>query len=128
MNKTAALLVLPGVLLTAGWIFFGCASQNPSYNDTTTTTLQLPTGPTASVNIASFAFSPAAITISQETTVIWTNNDPTTHTVTSTAGPVSFNSGAIASGGTYSLKFSTTGSYTYKCSIHPSMTGSVTIN
>lgn len=48
------------------------------------------------------------------TTVIWTNNGATIHTVTSDDG-TSFDSGTIASGGTYSHTFNTAGSFAYLC-------------
>jgi plastocyanin len=37
----------------------------------------------AAVSIAGQAFNPASVTINQNTTVTWTNNDGTTHSVTS---------------------------------------------
>jgi plastocyanin len=117
------LTISAAILLVVSAVLFGCMGQS----STSTTTTTVPTGPTAEVSIAGFAFTPSALTISAETTVIWTNNDSVTHTVTSTSGPVSFESGAIASGGTYSFKFSSIGTYTYKCSIHATMTGSVIV-
>lgn len=104
---------------------FGCMSQ--ANNSAATTTTTLPSGPTASVSLTGLAFNPAAITISAGTTVIWTNNDSVTHNVTSTSAPVAFNSGDFGPGGVYSHKFTTVGTYEYQCTIHPNMTGSVTV-
>jgi plastocyanin len=80
---------------------------------------------TASVNIVDFAFDPSSITIEAGGTVTWTNTGNATHTVTSDDG--TFNSGNIASGGTYSFTFDTPGTYTYHCSIHPNMTAEVVV-
>jgi plastocyanin len=55
--------------------------------------------------------------------VTWTNNDSVAHTVTGT----DFASSQLAPGSTFSHKFTTAGSFDYHCSIHPSMTGNVTV-
>ncbi len=81
----------------------------------------------SSVNIKNFAFDPANLTIKKGTTVTWTNNDNVDHTVTTTSGPESFDSGNIKPGGTYTHTFNTTGNYSYFCKIHPYMTASVTV-
>ena len=75
------------------------------------------------VTIANFAFSPAAVTVKVGETVTWTNNDSMAHTVTG----ADFDSGQLAPGATYTHKFTTAGSFDYKCTIHPSMTAKVTV-
>jgi plastocyanin len=82
---------------------------------------------TGQVSIANFAFSPSAISVKVGTTVTWTNNDSMTHTVTSTSGPTSFDSGPRTAGQTFSYTFASTGTWNYWCSFHPSMTGTVTV-
>lgn len=82
---------------------------------------------TNSVSIANFAFSPAAITVKKGVTVTWTNNDSTTHTVTEMDNQDGPNSGNVAPGKTYTFTYNTTGTFKYRCSIHPSMTGTVTV-
>lgn len=115
-------IICAGLVLTGTIAFLGCSSSMP--DTATTTTLA---GPTAAVSIINMAFSPATITISAETTVVWTNNDSVAHTATSTAGPSSFDSGSFGPGSTYSHKFSTVGAYSYYCTIHPYMTGTVIV-
>ena len=78
--------------------------------------------------IQNYAFTPSTITVPIYTTVKWTNKDAVTHTVTSTSSAASFDSGNINSGGTYSHQFNTSGTYPYKCSIHPNMTGTVIVH
>jgi len=82
---------------------------------------------TTSVNITNFQFSPSPLTIKAGTTVTWTNSDAVTHTVTSDDG-TTFSSGNITNGQTFTFTFSTPGTYTYHCAIHPSMIGTVVVS
>ena len=77
------------------------------------------------VFIENFAFNPGTITVSVNTTITWTNKDRVNHTVTSTTGI--FDSGSLNKNETFSYTFSTAGSYPYKCTIHPYMTGTVVV-
>jgi len=88
-----------------------------------------PVSGTTDVNIQNFAFSPASLSVTADTVVRWTNNDGSTHTVTSTTVPANgtFDSSSLTSGSSVCFKFTTTGTYNYHCSIHPSMTGSVAV-
>jgi plastocyanin len=76
--------------------------------------------------IQGMAYIPATITVAAGTTITWTNKDAVAHTVTSNSGL--FSSGSLAPNGTYSHQFSTAGTYSYYCSVHPSMTATVIIN
>jgi plastocyanin len=77
------------------------------------------------VTISGFAFGPASISVPVGSTVTWTNQDGTAHTVTADDG--SFDSGNLAPGATFSQTFDTPGTYTYHCAIHSSMTGTITV-
>lgn len=77
------------------------------------------------VTIQGFAFGPASVSVSVGTTVTWTNQDSTQHTVTADDG--SFDGGPLANGQTFSQTFSKAGTFTYHCKIHPKMTASVTV-
>lgn len=81
---------------------------------------------TTNVTVQNFAFGPVTITvvIGVNNTVTWTNKDSTTHTVTANDG--SFN-GNLPSGGTFTQTFTTAGTYTYHCSIHTYMKGTVIV-
>lgn len=79
------------------------------------------------VDIAGFAFNPGTVNVKVGDTVKWTNNDGASHTVTVSAGPEIFNSGSLAKGQAYLHTFTKTGTYQYKCSIHPGMTGIVVV-
>ena len=90
-----------------------------------TTTTPTPPTSTSEVMIHNFSFLPQTITVAKGTTVTWTNMDNATHTVTSNTGL--FNSGNLGTGSTFRFTFNTPGTYTYHCSIHGSMTGTVIV-
>jgi len=82
---------------------------------------------TNTVTIQNFAFSPASITIKKGTTVTWTNKDSATHTVTESDSSTGPDSGDLANGKSYSFTYNQTGTFSYHCSIHPNMTGTVKV-
>ena len=77
----------------------------------------------AFVVIKGFAFNPASKTITHGTTVVWVNEDKVGHTVTADSG--SFNSGVIMPGKFYVHTFSSAGTVSYHCAIHPFMKAKV---
>lgn len=77
------------------------------------------------VKIDNFAFVPQTVTVPVGATVIWTNRDDIPHTSVSTDGV--FKSKVMDTDETFSYTFSKAGTYTYFCSIHPKMTGSVIV-
>ena len=72
-----------------------------------------------------FNIVPATITVAPGTTVVWTNHDDVEHTVT--ASDNRFSSPAIQTDGQFSYTFSTPGTYSYFCAIHPFMTAKVIV-
>jgi LPXTG-motif cell wall-anchored protein len=78
----------------------------------------------ASVTIKDFSFGPSTITIHAGDAVTWVNEGPSNHTAT--AGGV-FNTGVLHSGQSASLLFPHAGTFSYRCSIHPFMRGTVTV-
>jgi plastocyanin len=75
--------------------------------------------------ISDFKFSPASITIHVGDTITWTNNGPTDHTATATNG--SFDTGDLKKGQSASHTFTQAGTFSYVCSIHPFMHGTVVV-
>lgn len=76
------------------------------------------------VSMQNIAFVPVSTTISAGQVVRWTNNDSEPHTVTSgnpgEAGAGSlFDSGTLASGATYCLRFNQVATVIYFCAVHP---------
>jgi plastocyanin len=80
---------------------------------------------THQVSIENFAFMPASLSVQVGDTVTWTNNDDAPHTATADNG--AFDSDTLDIGGTNSFTFTTAGEFTYFCSIHPDMTGTITV-
>jgi plastocyanin len=78
-------------------------------------------------------FVPDTLTVSKGTTVTWTNDDSTEHTVTSGSSPggnsgAEFDSSPIPPGITFQHTFSTAGTFDYHCNIHPFMKGKVVVS
>jgi plastocyanin len=78
------------------------------------------------VKIVNFALKPATLNIAKGTKVIWKNTSTSTHTSTSDTGV--WDSGAIAPGTKFKRVFGTAGTFTYHCSIHPSMKATVNVS
>ena len=94
----------------------------------------------ATVQISSFRFQPAELTVAAGTTVTWTNDDAILHTVTTGTSvkkddfgnyditPDGRVNGTLADKGqTFSFTFSTPGDYAYFCSRHNNMTARVVV-
>jgi len=84
---------------------------------------------TAGVAIADFSFTPKDVVIQTGGTVTWTWGGAQPHSVTYDGGPTPLpaSSGNMTGSGTYHSTITTLGKYTYHCSVHPTMTGSVTV-
>ena len=110
----------------------GSNSTSPSGGTTPTTPSSTTSGPSVTASIpagasglTTSAFGANPLTVAAGTTVAWTNNDSIAHTSTANAGQ--WNSGTINPGDTFRFTFSTPGTYTYHCTIHPGMVGTVTV-
>jgi plastocyanin len=77
------------------------------------------------VTIKNFAYSPADLTVSRGTTVEFSNRDTTEHTAT--AGGGQFDTGSIGQGQTKAITLETPGTFSYVCSFHPFMHGTITV-
>ena len=113
MKRFIALLSLATTVL----ILAGCNS----------TTTPPGGGLTAAVTIADNSFSPTTLTVAAGTTVTWTNTGTSTHTVTSDTG-TTLNSSNLTHLATFPHVFATAGTFTYHCSIHSAMQGTVIVN
>ena len=119
-------LIMIGVSLT-----FGCTGNK------TTTPTDIPTATPAAtdtatpattpmnveVTIKDLAFDPANVSISVGDTVIWKNEDKVNHQIK--IGDVE--STLFSEGKTFNHTFNTTGTFSYICTIHPSMKGTVIV-
>ena len=76
------------------------------------------------VTIDNFTFAPAELKVKIGDTVTWTNHDDIPHTVVA-AGK--FRSKALDTDDTFSFTFVSADDYTYFCSLHPHMTGTIKV-
>lgn len=84
-----------------------------------------PQATAAAIEIAGFAFG-GQTTVATGQTITVTNADGAPHTLTAVDG--SFDTGVIQGGGATSLAAPLApGSYAFFCSLHPSMTGTLTV-
>ena len=96
-----------------------------------------PSGPTPTTNsgstitlnagvssLTSAAFGTNPLTVATGTTITWTNRDTIAHTTTANAGTWNAN---LAPGGSFSFTFSTPGTFPYRCTVHPNMVGTITV-
>ncbi|MEX2323611.1 MAG: cupredoxin domain-containing protein [Acidimicrobiia bacterium] len=100
-------------------------AEQPTTTEVTTTDPVGGPGETVAVAIRGLAFRPDSITVLVGTTVEWTNEDATDHTVSASDG--SFN-GNLAAGATFQAQMDTAGIFEYVCQIHPGMTGEVVVD
>ena len=101
----------------------GCGKKTTVKSTPSTPKSTSPTAGAASVRIVDFAFNPTALTISVGTTVTWTNNGSSVHTVTGSG----WDSGQLQPGQSFKRTFDTAGTYDYHCTNHPSMTASIIV-
>jgi plastocyanin len=121
--------------LRIGWAFLlvgllsACSSDSPSAPSTGSGSSGTAGTPVSIVSGASTltttAYSPNPLNVTVGTTVTWTNNDNTPHTSTANSGQ--WSSPAIGPGGQFSTTFTSAGSFTYHCTIHPGMVGTVNV-
>ena len=76
--------------------------------------------------IANFSFSPKRFTVPAGATVTWTNHDNVPHVVSSADNQFQ-KLPLLKPGQSFSNTFATAGTYSYFCSIHPQMTGKITV-
>lgn len=82
-------------------------------------------GAPVEVEVQDFAFAPEAVEVATGTTVSWRMVGGAPHTVTAETG--AFDSGVLDPGATFEQTFDEPGAHPYLCSLHPGMTGVVTV-
>lgn len=94
-----------------------------NYSTKSTTDNENTSQTTNSISIKNLAFAPSTITITPGTEVTWTNNDALAHDIKADT----FSSDILKPGEKYSYTFSKAGTFTYICSIHPNMSGTIIV-
>ncbi len=118
-------IVIP--TLIAGITFVACASTAGSGS---TSTPNATGAKQTNVAIKGFAFSPATLTVAKGTKVTFSNQDSTTHTVTSGASRVKDGTfdAQISGGNETQITFDKSGTFAYFCQFHQGMVATVIVN
>src|SRR6266404_5367929 len=77
------------------------------------------------VKVENFSFQPGTLTVKVGTTVTWVNQDDDAHTVNE--NNKTLKSGTLDTDAKFSYKFTSPGTYSYFCSLHPRMTGQIIV-
>ena len=78
------------------------------------------------IEIKDFAFNPQTITVKSGETITWINRDEEPHTVVS-VGKQFKKSSALDTDQAYTIVAGAPGTYSYFCSVHPKMTGTIIV-
>lgn len=82
----------------------------------------------SNVTYKNFDVAPKTIKVKKGTTVTWTNEDSAKHDVTPDTETAEFKASELfGKGETYKVTFNTVGKYTYYCSPHPYMKGTIEV-
>ena len=84
-----------------------------------------PQAKTHVVTIEAMRFTPQELTVRAGDRIVWENKDLVPHTATATGG--AFDSRNLAAGKSWTFQTTTTGTYTYECTFHPTMKGILTV-
>lgn len=126
-------LLIPGAI--AALTLAACATNATAPSAAPATSAAATSAATSSaasgdtVTIKGFAFSPATLTVKKGTTVTFVNMDSATHTVTSGSNATKdgkFDQ-SIDGSGAAKITFDTVGTFSYFCTIHASMRGTITV-
>lgn len=135
MKSTTIIILIVAILAVAaiGYFLFkknyqspSSTGPSPSQPETVTPIPSItPTGngQNGVITISNFAFNPQIDTITAGTTVKWINEDNAPHKIKSDT----FNSETLSKGDSYEFTFTTKGTYSYSCAIHPFMTGQIIV-
>lgn len=78
------------------------------------------------VRIADYKYAPERVTVKAGARIAFTNTDSSPHTATA-KGAGSFDTGTLKQGQSKSVTVSKPGSYSYICSFHPFMNGTIVV-
>ena len=102
------------------------ASRSEIANTAHASMVQAPAMQKTAITIRNFAFEPATLSVSAGSKVVWINRDDEPHLVVSAGGQFPA-SPALDTDDSYATVFSKPGTYTYFCSIHPHMVGTIIV-
>jgi len=114
-NKTIALLCAINCLNLSAFALAGDMKDADSTSSKQNT-----------IEIKDFAFNPQTITVKSGEKITWTNRDEEPHTVVSVEKQFK-KSSALDTDQTFTITAGAPGTYTYFCSVHPKMTGTIIV-
>lgn len=110
--------------ISLGWLLFlggACASASSGEQPAVD-----PAPATATVTMEDGAFRPNTIEVAPGTTVVFVNEDDAPHTVDfESGGPAG--SDVLEAGDRHAVTLDEAGTFAYSCSLHPEMTGTITV-
>ena len=107
----------------------GSSAATPAADATATPQTGAAAAPEAAageVIMKGIRFQPADITVKVGDTVTWKNEDPVEHNAVDEKGG-QFKSELFGEGGTYEFTAEKAGKIDYVCTVHPGMTGTITV-
>ncbi len=83
---------------------------------------------TVTVDVREFSFEPRELMVPAGATVRWVNRDDSPHSVIMVGNQPGSSRGNIAPGGEHIFVFRQAGKFTYRCGVHPTMLGEITVS
>jgi Plastocyanin len=115
INNTARLLIALS-LLSLAQLSFGQSDKEAAAGDTKKN----------QIVIKDFHFTPQTLTVKSGEKIIWINRDEEPHTVVSVEKAFK-KSSALDTDQEFTITAGAPGTYTYFCSVHPKMTGTIIV-
>jgi plastocyanin len=113
--------------LAVAVVVAGCGGGDDGGGSTSTSSASASGGGGAvEIKMQNIQFSPKATTVKVGQKVSWVNDDSTAHNVTADSG-ADFKSKDFGNGGTFAFTADKAGTIKYECTIHPGMTGTLTV-
>lgn len=124
MFKPVVIVALVGLAMA------GCGAKDQATPATTSPTTvkettATPVAGAATLTIQGMAFAPQTLAVKKGTVITVTNKDSLGHSVTARTG--AFDTDVLAANESATLTMDTVGSFAYFCSVHPTMTGTITV-
>jgi len=116
-------LLVVAVAIAVGAFLVIVLSSDASSSPISSASSAAPAGATK-VDIQNFMFGPGTVNVKAGSQVTWTNSDSAEHTATASGA---FDTGTLNPGDSKTVTLSKPGTYSYACSFHPFMHGTVVV-
>jgi plastocyanin len=105
---------------------FWSSEQSITINQPISQPTKTPSSTTYNIDMTGYNFNPPILNINKGDTVVWTNDDSSIHSVTSSSDGI-FNSGNMYLGSTFNYTFNQSGSYDYHSEFDDGMAGLIIV-